>query len=81
MKRNSYMTRAMVHSDKRFARILSKLGYESREVVADAPEPDVIDEMADLRAEYEELAGKRPFMGWDADTLRAKIAEMTEAED
>lgn len=28
-----------------------------------------------LRAEYREVAGKGPFMGWDAAILRQKIAE------
>lgn len=33
-----------------------------------------------LRAEYTKFKGRKPFSGWDADTLRAKIAEMkTEA--
>lgn len=27
-----------------------------------------------LRAEYQRIFGKRPFNGWDADTLREKIA-------
>lgn len=31
------------------------------------------DDMADLRAEYQRVMGKRPFPGWDADTLRAKM--------
>lgn len=31
-----------------------------------------------LRAEYAEKIGKKPFGGWDADTLRAKIAAAAE---
>lgn len=31
--------------------------------------------MAALRSEYEVALGKKPFMGWDADTLRAKMQE------
>lgn len=77
MKKSGYMTRALRHSDPRFARILGKLGYTGRDmrpaVVADEPK----DEIAALRAEYERVVGKRPFMGWDVDTLRAKIAEAT----
>jgi len=34
-----------------------------------------MDDRAMLRAEYEKLLGKRPYMGWDADELREKIAE------
>lgn len=30
-------------------------------------------DMKALRAEYQELTGKRAFHGWDAPTLRAKI--------
>ena len=28
-----------------------------------------------LRAEYKKVAGKAPFNGWDAETLKAKLAE------
>lgn len=34
-----------------------------------------------LRDHYEALAGKRVFNGWDADTLRAKIAALEAAGD
>lgn len=37
--------------------------------------PEQADELADLRAQYANLYGKRPFMGWDAKTLTAKIKE------
>lgn len=37
--------------------------------------PEQTGELPGLRAEYEKAVGKRPFMGWDADTLREKIAE------
>ena len=33
------------------------------------------DDLAGLRKEYEAKVGKRPFMGWDAATLTAKITE------
>lgn len=33
------------------------------------------DELAELRAEYQERFEKRPFHGWDADKLREKLAE------
>lgn len=80
MKINSYMTRAMKASDQRYARILGKLGYGRRDIVA-APAAAApimqapVDDLAPLRAEYESVVGKRPFMGWDADKLREKIAE------
>lgn len=33
-----------------------------------------VDDIGKLRIAYENAFGKRPFMGWDADTLREKIA-------
>jgi hypothetical protein len=36
---------------------------------------DVDGELSNLRSEYQTTVGKRPFYGWDADTLRQKIAE------
>lgn len=33
-----------------------------------------LDETAALRVEYQALYGKKPYMGWDAETLRQKIA-------
>jgi len=76
MKNSSYMDKALRSNDPRYARVLSKLGYDRRDMVAApikaAPQPD---ETAALRADYERIVGKRPFMGWDAEMLRAKIAE------
>lgn len=37
--------------------------------------PPKTEDLAPLRAEYEATVGRRPFMGWDADTLRQKIAD------
>lgn len=34
------------------------------------------DDLGALREEYEKLAGKKVFNGWDAQTVRAKIAEL-----
>lgn len=56
---------------------------EVAEMSASTPVPDGIipvieenlEDIADLRVAYQERFGKRPFMGWDADALRAKIAE------
>lgn len=41
---------------------------------SEEPSADQTDAMADLRAEYERVLGKKPFMGWDAETLKAKLA-------
>lgn len=39
------------------------------------PPAPKVDDVAALRAEYEKKFRRRPFMGWDADKLREKIAE------
>lgn len=49
---------------------------DGRKGGAEKPEPS--DDLTALRAEYTEKVGRRPFMGWDADTLRAKIAATSE---
>lgn len=38
-------------------------------------EPDDQDAEKALRALYQERFGKKPFMGWDADTLREKLSD------
>lgn len=73
MKKSTYMDRALKSRDPRYARVLSKLGYERRDMVAEKP-----DEFALLREEYQRVIGKRAFHGWDASTLREKIAEAGE---
>lgn len=35
---------------------------------------DAANETADARADYERVVGRKPFYGWDAATLREKIA-------
>lgn len=36
--------------------------------------PDPADDISHLRSVYQEKFGKRAFNGWDADTLKEKIA-------
>lgn len=54
--------------------------YMTRDMRAQpVPAADPTDgDLAALRAEYQEAVGKRAFHGWDADTLREKIAEVRE---
>ena len=80
-KSNSYMDRAMRSADPRFARVLGKLGYQRSDMVAKADAETQDDELTDLRAQYQDAVGKRAYHGWDADTLREKIAEAVEAKD
>lgn len=79
-KSNTYMDRAMRSADPRFARVLGKLGYRRSDMVAKVDAESQDDALTDLRAQYQEAAGKRAYHGWDADTLREKIAEATEAD-
>jgi hypothetical protein len=37
--------------------------------------PKKADGLPELRKQYQEAVGKKPFAGWDAETLKAKIAE------
>lgn len=84
MTKNSYFDRAERARDPRFARILGKLGYARRDMVAfnapihiprsPTPPPPEKADLANLRDTYERVVGKRPFMGWDAAKLREKIA-------
>lgn len=73
-----------------FANVLLKMGvikivpdntYRTRDMRA-APQRAVVepDETQALREQYQQMFGKRPFMGWDADKLREKLAEGPEAE-
>lgn len=72
MKHQAYFTRALKARDPRYARIFHKLGYRTTDLVAGDEGPGEVGELRDL---YEKIVGKRPFMGWDADTLAEKIAE------
>lgn len=74
-----YMDRAMKAQDPRYRRVLEKLGYGRRDMQAEKPpepEPDL--DIADVRAEYERIVGKRPFNGWDIPTLKRKMSEAAE---
>ena len=74
MKSLSYMDRALRAQDPRYARILGKLGYGRRDMRSGQP-VDPEEEIKALREEYQDVVGKRPYHGWDAETLKAKIAE------
>lgn len=72
---NSYLTRAMAHSDKRYEKVLRNLGYTSEAgVVAKAVEYD----LTELRDQYQSLLGKKPFHGWDDEELQRRIDEALE---
>lgn len=64
--------------DIRHAKILTKLKrgtYMTRELVADKDSDE--EELYRLRLEYQALAGKKAFHGWNAGQLREKIAEFS----
>lgn len=73
MKKNStYMTRALQASDRRFSLVLGKMGHKAPLLPTVVPSKD---ELTALRAQYLDVVGKKPFHGWDAATLKTKIAE------
>ena len=74
MKKSGYMDRAMRAADPRFARILGKLGYQRSDMEAAKDQEAEADAMDALRAEYQDVVGKRAYHGWSADELREKIA-------
>lgn len=74
-------------ANKRDARVLVAIGkarYRTEDArAADetprrAPAP-AADERKALREAYAKKAGKKPFAGWDAATLKAKIADLDKA--
>ena len=82
MKHQAYFTRALKANDPRYARVFGKLGYDRADIVSDdAAAVDstgtggTADDLEQLRAEYQAAVGKKPYHGWDAATLREKIAE------
>lgn len=82
MKHQAYFTRALKANDPRYARVFGKLGYDRADIVSDdAAAVDstgtggTADDLEQLRAEYQAALGKKPYHGWDAATLREKIAE------
>lgn len=82
--RMTYGTRRLKAGDdfeatRGYARVLTAIGkaHPAGEVAKPAKLP-AHDAISLLRAEYERVHGKRPFMGWDEDKLREKIAEANE---
>lgn len=75
----SYYERALKSSDPRFARVLNKLGYGRRDMVAE-PAGVKDDELKAVREEYLTVVGKQPFHGWGIETLREKIAAASETD-
>lgn len=63
---------ARTRGDARALEALGKARYATRPA-----EPGFTDEAERpaLRQKYEQALGKKPFAGWNAETLRAKIAE------
>lgn len=77
MAHDGYFNRALKANDPRYARVFEKLGYSRSDMAGgDKPaiEPTKDDEkLAGLRDEYQRVVGKKPYHGWDAATLEAKI--------
>ncbi|WP_333702890.1 hypothetical protein [Sphingobium yanoikuyae] len=80
----TYATRRLKVGDYFFARTMADhraLVATGRAKIANIEatpdqKPDAATDILDkLRAEYSEVVGKRPYHGWDAETLAAKISE------
>lgn len=74
-----YGTRRLVTGDvfdatRGHARVLAAIGKARPAGGQEKPKAVSHDPMALLRAEYERVVGKRPFLGWDEKKLRDKIA-------
>lgn len=54
---------------------------DARAKVGLAPLSPASESIAELRDEYAELFGKRPFNGWSAEQIKAKIAEARVPEE
>lgn len=56
----------------------AKAAPDGAEAKGKAPDTSA-DALTALRKEYHDVVGKRPFNGWDAETLQSKIAEAKDA--
>lgn len=67
--------RAMAERDARVLQKLGKGSYLTRDMRAQPVVTNPPDELAELRAKYQEVVGKKAYHGWDAEELSQKIAE------
>lgn len=70
--------RAMAERDARILQKLGKGSYMTRDLRAQPFVNNAPDELAELRAKYQEVVGKKAYHGWDAEELAQKIAEYSE---
>lgn len=56
------------------AALLAQLDHDHNGKPGGSAAPDHTDEIKALREEYQEKLGKRPFLGWNAEELRRRIA-------
>lgn len=56
------------------AREIGKLDPPPADLVKKVSAPSSDEDIKAVRDEYEAVIGKRPFNGWDIETLKAKIA-------
>jgi len=50
------------------------LGHDQDGKKGGSKAPKKADDLKELRKQYQEVVGKKPFAGWDAETLKSKIA-------
>lgn len=66
---------------RRYADILQKLKlgtYMTRDMRAEQRRTD--EELTELRAQYQDVVGKRPYHGWGAEELRERIAAAADVQ-
>jgi len=66
---------------RRYADILQKLGrgtYMTRDMRAEQRRTD--EELNELRAQYQDVVGKRPYHGWGVEELRERIAAAADVQ-
>jgi len=72
-----YIPRSAMRSrDRRYRKIFKRMGYLRRDQRA---EPDS-SELAEARAEYQRVVGKRPYHGWSVDELNERMADAKPSE-
>ncbi|CDM56278.1 MULTISPECIES: hypothetical protein [Rhizobium] len=82
-RRMSYGTRRLLPGDRftapsQTARVLIAI-KKAKAAGAEGLGAEPAKPLAVLRTEYQAVTGKRPFHGWDAETLKTKIAEAKDA--
>lgn len=75
MSLNHYRTRAMQAADPRYRQIFGLLGMDMSDTSAPLTDEDRLAIKA-ARDTYQAKTGKKPWMGWDLETLQQKLSDL-----